>query len=238
MVIIPAIDIIDGKCVRLEQGDYDKKKIYSQDPLEVAKSFEDAGIMRLHLVDLDGARSGQIKNWKVLERISGKTALLIDFGGGMHRDEDLRIAFESGASQVTSGSVAAKDPDLFHRWLEFYGPSRIILGADVREDKIAVSAWKEDTELDIIPFLKDHLQKDLSYVICTEISKDGMLAGPALELYRNILSHFSNLNLIASGGVSSMEDLDDLRDLNLFGVIIGKALYEGRIQLKDLERYV
>lgn len=238
MHIIPAIDIIDGKCVRLEQGDYLRKKIYNQDPLEVAKSFEGAGIKRLHLVDLDGARMGRITNWKVLDRIAAETSLWIDFGGGMHSDDDLRIAFESGARQVTSGSIAAKDQDLFHKWLEFYGSDRIILGADVREEKIAVSAWEENTDLHIIPFLESHLEQSLSYVICTEISKDGMLEGPAKGLYRNILEHFPDLKLIASGGVSTMRDIEELQDLGLFGAIIGKALYEGKIHLHDLEIYL
>ena len=238
MDIIPAIDIIEGKCVRLEQGDYLKKKIYNHDPLEVAKSFEGAGIKRLHLVDLDGARLSRITNWKVLDRIAVETSLWIDFGGGMHCDDDLRIAFECGARQVTSGSVAAKNAGLFHKWLEFYGSDRIILGADVREEKIAVSAWEENTDLHIMPFLEGHLEQGLSYVICTEISKDGMLEGPATELYLSILEHFPDLKLIASGGVSTMQDIDELLDLGLFGVIIGKALYEGKIHLNDLEIYL
>lgn len=238
MEIIPAIDLIDGKCVRLSQGDYGRRKVYSDSPLEVAKSFEAAGIRRLHLVDLDGAKAQHIVNQRILQQISTKTSLIVDFGGGLKTDEDLRVAFESGAQMVTGGSIAVKSPAVFESWIKAYGPERIILGADVSEGKIAVTGWTERSELDLWSFLEDYIQKGISKVICTDVSRDGMLRGPALELYAQILAGHPELYLIASGGVSSLRDLDDLKAAGLPAVIIGKAIYEGRIQLKDLNNYL
>lgn len=234
MHIIPAIDIIDGKCVRLTQGDYSQKKVYNEDPLEVAKAFADAGITRLHLVDLDGARAKHIVNHKVLERIASKTNLHIDFGGGLKKDDDLRIAFECGARQITGGTVAVKDPDLFLSWLERFGPERIILGADVKNGKIAVSGWEEESQEELLPFLERYLAAGVRYAICTDVSKDGLLAGSARELYAEIRAEFPDLQLIASGGVTAIEEVEELREIGCFGAIIGKAIYEGRISLKDL----
>jgi phosphoribosylformimino-5-aminoimidazole carboxamide ribotide isomerase len=234
MHIIPAIDIIDGKCVRLTQGDYSQKKVYNEDPLEVAKAFADAGITRLHLVDLDGARAKHIVNHKVLERIASKTNLHIDFGGGLKHDDDLRIAFECGARQITGGTVAVKDPDLFLSWLERFGPERIILGADVKNGKIAVSGWEEESQEELLPFLERYLAAGVRYAICTDVSKDGLLAGSARELYAEIRAEFPDLQLIASGGVTAIEEVEELREIGCFGAIIGKAIYEGRISLKDL----
>lgn len=235
MRIIPAIDIIEGKCVRLSKGDYDTKKIYNEDPLEVAKSFEGAGLQYLHLVDLDGAKAKHIVNWKVLEKIATKTALKIDFGGGVKSDEDLRIAFESGSNQITGGSIAVKEPALFTSWITAYGSDKIILGADAMEGKIAVSGWQEDTDQEVEAFISEYVDKGIEYVISTDISKDGMLQGPSHELYQSILEKLPNLKLIASGGVSSMDDLMKLKENGLEGAIIGKAIYEGRIRLKDLK---
>lgn len=237
MRIIPAIDIIDGKCVRLTKGDYSTKIIYNEDPLEVAKMFQDHGIKNLHLVDLDGAKSQQIVNHKVLEEIAGKTSLKIDFGGGLKSDADLKIAFESGAAQITGGSIAVRDPELFESWIKNYGKERIILGADVNNRKIAVSGWTEDSELELFPFVENYLRKGLDYVICTDISKDGMLQGPSFELYREMLEQFTDINLIASGGISEIEDVYKLEELGCEAAIIGKAIYEGRISLKDLEKF-
>lgn len=238
MHIIPAIDIIDGKCVRLTEGDYNQKKVYNEDPLEVAKAFEAHGIRRLHLVDLDGARARHIVNHKVLERIAAHTALLIDFGGGLKSGQDVRIAFESGARQVTGGTVAVKDPELFLGWLKQYGPERIILGADVKDGKVAVSGWQEQSELGLFAFLEDYTQKGIQYSICTDISKDGRLEGTSLDLYRETIARFPDLKLIASGGVTTMKEIHALREAGCYGAIIGKAIYEGRIQLKDLEPLV
>ena len=243
MRIIPAIDIINGKCVRLTQGDYNTKKIYNHDPLEVAKEFEDSGIRYLHLVDLDGARSGNIVNYKTLEKISTHTNLDIDFGGGLKSDEDLRIAFESGANQITGGSIAVKNPNLFNEWIERFGSEKIILGADSKEGFIAVSGWHEKSKQELFPFIEDYLEKGLKYVICTDISKDGMLEGPSLELYRVILDRMkktkdNGICLIASGGVSKMDDLILLKEIGCEGAIIGKAIYENRISLGDLERFI
>lgn len=234
MYIIPAIDIIDGKCVRLTQGDYAQKKVYNEDPLEVAKRFADAGITRLHLVDLDGAKAKHIVNYKVLERIATRTDLHIDFGGGLKQDEDLRIAFESGAAQITGGTVAVKNPDRFLAWLERYGAERIILGADVKNGKIAVSGWQEESQEELLPFLERYLAAGVRYAICTDVSKDGLLQGAALELYADIRERFPNLQLIASGGVTSIEEVNRLREIGCFGAIIGKAIYEGHIRLEDL----
>ena len=234
MEIIPAIDIIDGKCVRLTEGDYTQKKVYNEDPLEVAKEFEAHGIRRLHLVDLDGARAQHIVNHKVLERIATHTNLLIDFGGGLKSDEDVRIAFESGARQVTGGTVAVKNPELFLGWLERYGPERLILGADVKDGKVAVSGWQEQSELELFAFLEGYLQKGIRYSICTDISKDGRLEGSALELYKSLIARFPELKLIASGGVTTIDEVHALREAGCYGAIIGKAIYEGRIRLQEL----
>ncbi len=235
--IIPAIDIIEGKCVRLSQGDYASQKIYDNDPLEVAKTLEGHGITRLHLVDLDGAKSGQIINYKVLERIAGKTNLIIDFGGGLKSSEDLRIAFESGAQMVTGGSIAVKKPEEFESWIEQYGSEKIILGADVKDNKIAVTGWLEETDQELIPFIKTYIQKGIQKVICTDISRDGMLQGPAIQLYKNILDEIPGLYIVASGGVSNMADIEALIEAKVPAVIFGKAIYEGRIDLKELERF-
>lgn len=234
MRIIPAIDIINGQCVRLTKGDYSTKKIYSENPLAIAKSFEDIGITHLHLVDLDGAKSQHIVNHKVLESICAHTNLNIDFGGGLKSDEDLRIAFECGANQVTGGSIAVKDPNTFISWLTTYGPSKIILGADSKDRKIATVGWEETSDLDVITFIQQYEAQGVSYVICTDIAKDGMLAGPSVDLYKEILTN-SNINLIASGGVSSIKDLYDLKALGCEGAIVGKALYEGRITMQELQ---
>jgi len=236
MRIIPAIDIIEGKCVRLSKGDYETKKVYNEDPLEVAKSFEDAGLQFLHLVDLDGAKEKHIVNWKVLEKIATKTSLHIDFGGGIKSDEDLRIAFESGAEQITGGSIAVKEPVKFTSWITKYGASKIILGADALKGKIAVSGWQEETDQEIEGFIKEYVDKGIEYVISTDISKDGMLEGPSFELYQSILEKLPKLKLIASGGVSSIEDLVQLKENGLEGAIVGKAIYEGKVSLTDLEK--
>ena len=238
MRIIPAIDIIEGKCVRLTKGDYSTKIIYNEDPLEAAKMFENHGIQYLHLVDLDGARSQKIVNYKVLEEIASKTSLQIDFGGGLKSDADLKIAFESGATQITGGSIAVKDPELFETWIINYGSEKIILGADVNNRKIAVSGWTEDSELELFPFVENYLQKGIQYVICTDISKDGMLEGPSFDLYRELLEQFEDIKLIASGGISKMDDLYKLKELDCEAAIIGKAIYEGRISMKDLEKFI
>ena len=234
MYIIPAIDIIDGKCVRLTQGDYAQKKVYNEDPLEVAKQFADAGVTRLHLVDLDGAKAKHIVNYKVLERIATRTDLHIDFGGGLKQDEDLRIAFESGAAQITGGTVAVKNPERFLSWLQRFGAERIILGADVKNGKIAVSGWQEESQEELLPFLERYLAEGVRYVICTDVSKDGLLQGSALELYGEIRNRFPDLQLVASGGVTGMEEIERLREIGCFGAIIGKAIYEGHLLLKEL----
>ena len=236
MRIIPAIDIIDGKCVRLTKGDYNTKKIYNERPLEVAKAFEDAGISYLHLVDLDGAKAKHIVNYKVLEQITSKTNLKIDFGGGLKTDEDLHIAFSSGAKQITGGSIAVKDPEIFENWINTYGGAKIILGADCNNEKIAVSGWQEASNMKVIPFIKDYESKGIKYVICTDIAKDGMLEGPSFDLYKRILNDTKDIKLIASGGVTSIDDLNRLEDLGCEAAIIGKAIYEGYITLKDLEK--
>lgn len=237
MYIIPAIDIIEGKCVRLTQGDYDQKKIYNEDPLEVAKAYEGAGLMRLHLVDLDGAKAKKIINYKVLEKIAINTNLQIDFGGGLKSDEDLYIAFESGARQVTGGTVAVKNPDLFLSWLKKYGAERIILGADFKDGKIAVSGWKESSELELFDFLKDYVKKGVQYTISTDVSKDGLLQGSAVDTYQQIREELPELKLIASGGVTTMAELEKLREVGCFGAIIGKAIYEGKISLQELSNF-
>jgi len=236
--IIPAIDIIDGKCVRLSQGDYDRKTIYNENPLEVAQMFEAAGIKRLHLVDLDGAKAQHIVNHKVLERSAKETNLIIDFGGGLKSDEDLRIAFESGASMATGGSIAVKSPEIFLSWIEKFGKEKIILGADVKDEKIAISGWKENTETEIYAFIKHWNTSGIDKVISTDISRDGMLSGPSVDLYQKILNSVPSLYLIASGGVSSMVDIRDLQQAGIPAVITGKAIYEGRISLKEIEQFM
>ena len=238
MRIIPAIDIIEGKCVRLSKGDYDTKKIYNENPLEVAKSFEAHGIQFLHLVDLDGAKSSRIVNYKVLEQIASKTNLKIDFGGGLKSDSDLKIAFESGANQITGGSIAIKQPEVFKSWIQQYGTDKIILGADAMNEKIAISGWLEESNEDVIPFIQNYQKEGIQYVICTDISKDGMLEGPSFELYQRILEQTKDLKLIASGGISTFDELPKLAKLGCEGTIIGKAIYEGRITLKQLENYI
>jgi phosphoribosylformimino-5-aminoimidazole carboxamide ribotide isomerase len=235
--IIPAIDIIDGKCVRLTQGDYNQKKIYNESPTEVAKSFENAGIKRLHLVDLDGAKAKKIINYKVLENISNQTNLLIDFGGGLQSDEDLKIAFESGANQVTGGSIAVKNPEMFISWIESFGAEKIILGADAKDELVAVSGWQETTEMSIYDLLEKYIAHGIKYTISTDVAKDGLLQGPSIELYKKMQSKFPDLNIIASGGVSTMQDIIDLDEMQTFGVIVGKAIYENRISLKEIEKY-
>ncbi|XLS27480.1 1-(5-phosphoribosyl)-5-[(5-phosphoribosylamino)methylideneamino]imidazole-4-carboxamide isomerase [Flavobacteriaceae bacterium M23B6Z8] len=238
MRIIPAIDIIDGKCVRLSKGDYATKKIYNENPLEVALAFEASGIRYLHLVDLDGAKSKHIVNYKILEKIAAKTNLSIDFGGGLKSDNDLRIAFESGASQITGGSIAVKSPETFKNWLSKFGADKIILGADAKDEKIAISGWQEDSELELLPFIQSYRKEGVRYVICTDISKDGMLEGPAFELYKKIVSTTADVKLIASGGISAIDELPKLMEIGCEGTIIGKAIYEGRISLKQLEKFI
>ncbi|GAA4449223.1 1-(5-phosphoribosyl)-5-[(5-phosphoribosylamino) me thylideneamino]imidazole-4-carboxamide isomerase [Nibrella saemangeumensis] len=238
MYIIPAIDIIEGKAVRLTQGDYNQKKEYNARPLEVAQQFEDAGLTRLHLVDLDGAKEKRVVNWKVLELIAGKTSLHIDFGGGVQSDDDLRVVFECGAKQVTGGSIAVKQPDVFESWLSHYGSEAIILGADAHNEKIAVSGWQEATEVWVYDFVEKYVEKGVKYVISTDVAKDGLLQGPSFDLYRNLQERSPKLNIIASGGVSNMQDIETLADMGLFGVIVGKAIYEGRVSLKELSTFV
>ena len=237
MRIIPAIDIIEGKAVRLSQGDYSLKKIYNEDPLEVAKKFEDLGLEYLHLVDLDGARASEVVNWKVLEKIATKTKFKIDFGGGMKTNEAVRIAFECGAQQITGGSIAVNDYNTFCGWIEKYGFEKIILGADAKDEKIAIQGWTEATDEWVVDFIRKFKEKGIEYVICTDISKDGMLQGPSFSLYEKILDQVEGIKLIASGGVSSIEDIEKLANLKLNGVIVGKAIYEGKIKLQDLSKF-
>lgn len=235
--IIPAIDVIDGKCVRLTKGDYNLKTVYADDPLDVARMMEDAGCKRLHLVDLDGAKSSHIVNYHVLERIANGTNLVIDFGGGLKSDEDLRIAFENGASMITGGSIAVKEPEIFQGWINQYGSDKIILGADTRNGKISTSGWIDDSNHDIIPFVKDYMTKGINKVISTDINVDGMLSGPSINLYKEMLAEMPNLYLIASGGVSAMHDIEALEAAGVPAVIVGKAIYENRISLKELEQF-
>ncbi|MCE2744271.1 MAG: 1-(5-phosphoribosyl)-5-[(5-phosphoribosylamino)methylideneamino]imidazole-4-carboxamide isomerase [Fluviicola sp.] len=235
MRIIPAIDIIEGKCVRLSKGDYSTKIIYNENPLEVAMEFEANGIEYLHLVDLDGAKSKQIVNYKILNEIASKTKLKIDFGGGLKRDEDLKIAFENGATQITAGSIAVDQPEVVAGWLSEFGPSKIILGADCKDRKIGTHGWLNYSELDVVDFIKTYEEKGIQYVICTDISKDGMLEGASNELYKEIISK-SNVKLIASGGVSCLDDLISLKEIGCEAAILGKAIYEGRIKLEELKK--
>jgi len=236
--IIPAIDIMNGKCVRLTQGAFDSKKVYDGSPVEIAQYYADHGIQRLHLVDLDGAKNRQIINWKTLQEIATQTDLTIDFGGGVQSDEDLQLAFKSGADMVTAGSIAVKDPDKVVNWIKNHSPGRIILGADVREGQLAIHGWQEKTETDLFAFIEKYRAWGIRQLICTEISRDGMLQGPAFELYQTLKIRFPELFIIASGGISCPADVKQLDNLGLDGVIIGKALYEGRIQLQDLEQYL
>ena len=234
MEIIPAIDIIDGKCVRLTQGDYAQKKIYNEHPLEVAKEFEGAGLQRLHLVDLDGAKAGQVKNWKVLETIAAKTGLTIDFGGGIKQQEDVHIVFNSGAALATVGSIAVKNEEELLRWFTIFSADKFLLGADVKDEKITIGGWLETTDIWIYDFIEKYIGHGIQQIFCTDVSKDGKLEGPALELYKNILQKFPALHFIASGGVSSIDDLHALRDAGCGGAIVGKAIYEGRVVLNEL----
>ena len=236
--LIPAIDIIDGKCVRLSQGDYNSKKVYNENPVEVAKELEAHGIRRLHVVDLDGAASHHVVNYRTLEQIASLTSLVIDFGGGVKSDEDLIIAFESGAQMITGGSIAVQNPERFCHWLQTYGSERIILGADVKDHKIAVNGWKDESACELFPFLKDYVGKGIRKVICTDINCDGMLQGPSISLYKEMLEAHPDLYLIASGGVGSTEDIRQLEATGIPAVIFGKALYEGRITFKELEAFM
>ncbi len=238
MRIIPAIDIINGECVRLSKGDYNQKTIYNSNVLEVAKNFEDNGIHFLHLVDLDGAKQNRIINYKILEKISSETNLTIDFGGGLKSEEDIKIAFENGAKQVTLGSIAVKNPELFLKSLEKYGSEKIILGADARKEKIAISGWLEESQTNIYDFIKEKTEDGIQYVISTDIDKDGMLEGPSFDLYEKIIGENSDIKLIASGGITSVEDLEKVKSIGCEGAIIGKALYENRITFNDLKPFL
>lgn len=238
MEIIPAIDIIEGKCVRLTHGDYSQKKIYNEHPLEVARQFEDAGLQRLHLVDLDGAKEGRVKNWKVLESLAGKTSLVIDFGGGIKAEKDVQIVFDSGAALATIGSMAVKEKETFVQWLQLFGAEKFLLGADVKKEKLTISGWTEQTEIWIYDFMEDYIQKGIKQIFCTDVAKDGALEGPSTDLYKSIIEKFPDLHFIASGGVSSLDDVYALQDIGCKGVIIGKAIYEGRVQLADLKSFV
>lgn len=236
--IIPAIDIIEGKCVRLTQGDYNEKKVYNENPLEVARQFEDCGLKRLHLIDLDGAKSGHIVNHHILETIATQTNLYIDFGGGVKSDKDIVTAFECGAQQVTGGSIAVKDKTTFINWINRYGTDRIILGADVKQNnKIAVSGWLETTDIELFPFLAGYIAKGIRYIVCTDVSKDGKMSGSSIELYQEICKQYPTANLIASGGVSSIPEIEKLNEIGVYGAIIGKAIYEGTITLHELAAF-
>jgi len=237
MNIIPAIDIIDGKCVRLTQGDYEQKKIYNTDPLEVALQYEAHGISRLHLVDLDGAKARKVINYDVLEKICARTHLSVDFGGGVQSDDDLQNVFGAGAQQVTGGSIAVREPQRFMRWLSDYGSEKIILGADAKDRKVAIGGWQENTSDDVLDFIENYHGKGVKYVICTDVARDGLLQGPSIELYAEILAKTPGVRLIASGGVSCLEDLRQLAPMGLEGVIIGKAIYENKISLNDLQEF-
>tara|TARA_R110001583_G_scaffold172886_1_gene326671 strand:+ start:378 stop:1103 length:726 start_codon:yes stop_codon:yes gene_type:complete len=238
MRIIPAIDIINGKCVRLSKGDYTTKIIYNENPLEVAKMFEAHGVKYLHLVDLDGAKASHIVNHKVLENIASKTNLAIDFGGGLKSDEDLKIAFESGANQITGGSIAVKNPDMFKSWLQKFGADKIILGADAMDEKVAVGGWLEESEEELLPFIQNYIKEGVKYVICTDISKDGMLQGPSFDLYQKILKENNTIKLIASGGISTYNELPRLAAMGCEGTIVGKAIYEHKISMKEIEQFI
>lgn len=238
MIIIPAIDIIDGKCVRLTKGDYNFKTVYNEDPLEVAMQFEDAGLKRLHLVDLDGARTGNVKNWRILEKIAGKTALTIDFSGGISTEKDLEIAFDSGAVYAAIGSLAVKNEQLLSDWLLKYGAQKFIIGADVKEEMIVVKGWTVKTEVNVFELVEKYRLKSVRQFFCTDVNKDGLLSGPSLPLYKKLLNQFPSINLIASGGVTTLNDLDELREAGCYAAIVGKAIYENRISLSDLKKYI
>ncbi len=237
MQIIPAIDLIDGKCVRLTEGDYAQKKIYNEDPLEVAKAFEGIGLMRLHLVDLDGAKAGEVVNWKVLEKIANQTQLIIDFGGGIKKETTLQTVFDTGANYATIGSLAVKNRVVFEEWIERFGADAFMLGADVFEEKIAIGGWVEKTNIDVYEFIQSYMNRGITQIFCTDIQKDGKLAGPSIDLYKKIIEQFPTLQLIASGGVSNMEDLHALRTIGCTGAIVGKAIYENRITIDELARF-
>jgi phosphoribosylformimino-5-aminoimidazole carboxamide ribotide isomerase len=234
MKIIPAIDIIGGKCVRLTQGDYAQKKVYNENPLEVARGFEDAGLKYLHLVDLDGAKAGAVVNWAVIEEITSKTSLAVDFGGGIKKESEIIKLLDLGVKQVNLGSIAVKQPELVYEWIKKIGPEKIILSADVRNEQVQISGWQESASLDIVDFIKNYHAKGLTHVTCTDISTDGMLSGPNIALYKMLMTSFPSIKLIASGGVSGMQDLTELEKINIHGVIIGKAIYENRISLTEL----
>ncbi len=236
--IIPAIDIIDGKCVRLSQGDYDRKIIYNNNPSDAAKEYEAAGIKRLHLVDLDGAKAKHVVNHKVLESISNQTNLIVDFGGGIKTNEDIQTVFDCGASMVTIGSIAVSNRELFRSWLELFGAEKIILGADVKDRRIAISGWLNLTSIDLIDFLSDFLTMGVKYVLCTDISKDGMMQGSAIDMYNEINTRFPNIKLIASGGIANINEVDELDKLNIYGAILGKSIYEGKITLDQLKKFL
>lgn len=238
MTIIPAIDIINGKCVRLTQGDYAQQTIYNEDPLEVAMQFEDAGLTRLHLVDLDGAKEGDVKNWKVLEKIAGKTKLFVDFSGGISSQKNVEITFNSGAAYAAVGSIAAKDEFTFSGWLLQFGAERFIIGADVRNEKIAVKGWTESTTLSVFDLIGNYKTQGVKQFFCTDIEKDGLLQGPSILLYKKIINQHPSIDLIASGGISTIEQVEELRQAGLHGAIIGKAIYENRISLKDLKKFL
>lgn len=236
MQIIPAIDIIEGKCVRLTQGDYSQKKIYNENPLEVAKQFEDAGLRRLHLVDLDGAKIGEVKNWKILEQIASKTTMVIDFSGGISTQKNVQITFDSGATYATIGSIAVKNEIEFTNWLQTFGSTKFIVGADVKEEMIVIKGWTETTAVSVFDLIKKYHEKGVKQFFCTDVSKDGLLQGPSIELYQKIIEQFSKIQFIASGGVSKLNDIEELEEIGCKGVIIGKAIYENRIQLADLKK--
>jgi phosphoribosylformimino-5-aminoimidazole carboxamide ribotide isomerase len=237
MQIIPAIDLIEGKCVRLTEGDYAQKKIYNEDPLEVAKAFEGIGLMRLHLVDLDGAKAGEVVNWKVLEKIANQTSLKIDFGGGIKTEATLKTVLDTGATYATIGSLAVNNRPIFEEWIECFGANVFMLGADVFEEKIAIGGWLEKTNIDLYGFIQSYMTKGVTQIFCTDIQKDGKLQGPSIDLYKKIILKFSALKLIASGGVSNLEDLKELRAIGCSAAIVGKAIYENRITLKDLVKF-
>lgn len=238
MTIIPAIDIIDGKCVRLTKGDYDQKTIYNEDPLEVALQFEDAGLNRLHLVDLDGAKAGEVKNWKVLEKIAGKTKLVIDFSGGISTQKNLEIAFNSGTRYASIGSIAVKDEFTFSGWLLAFGAGRFIIGADVKDEIIVIKGWTEKTTVTVFELIEKYKTKGVKKFFCTDVNKDGLLQGPATDLYKKILNEHPSIDLIASGGVTTLKEIEELRETGCHGAIIGKAIYENRISLNDLKRFI
>jgi len=237
MRIIPAIDVIDGQCVRLSQGDYGQKKIYNESPLDVAKSFEDAGLKYVHLVDLDGAKAGKVTNWKVIDELASLTKLDIDFGGGIKTDEDIQRLFDAGVKQVNLGSIAVKNPDIVSRWITEFGGDRIIISADVKGEMVSISGWLEDSKVNVADFISGYRRKGISFVTCTDINTDGMLSGPNIELYKKLLLATPDIRLIASGGVSNLDDLRRLKEINVEGAIVGKAIYEGRIHLNELRDF-